>query len=85
VVPTDRDLDGYSAVVAPSLHLVDDGLAERLADYAADGGELVLTVRSATKDEHHKFRDELAPGPCRSHSAHASSSTRVSHPASRPR
>jgi len=63
VIPTDRDLEGYSAVVAPSLHQVDDDLAGRLADYAADGGELVLTVRSATKDEHHKFRDELAPGP----------------------
>jgi beta-galactosidase len=63
VVPTNRDLDDYAAVVAPSLHLVDNALAGRLADYAADGGELVLTVRSATKDEHHKLRDELAPGP----------------------
>jgi beta-galactosidase len=63
VVPTDRDLDDYSAVVAPSLHLVDDDLARKLANYAAGGGELVLTVRSAAKDEHHKFRDELAPGP----------------------
>jgi beta-galactosidase len=63
VVPASRDLDGYASVVAPSLHLVDDDLAGRLADYAADGGELVLTVRTATKDEHHTLRDELAPGP----------------------
>ncbi|ESP86796.1 beta-D-galactosidase [Candidatus Halobonum tyrrellensis G22] len=63
LVPTDRNLTDYEALIAPSLHLVDEELAERLAGYAADGGELLLTARSAMKDEHHKLRDELAPGP----------------------
>ena len=63
LVPTSRDLSDYAAVIAPSLHLVDDELGERLAGYAANGGELLLTVRTATKDEHDKLRDELAPGP----------------------
>ncbi|WP_129113899.1 beta-galactosidase [Halegenticoccus tardaugens] len=62
-VPADADLDGYAAAVAPALHLVPDDLAARLADYVTDGGELLLTVRSATKDEHDTLRDELAPGP----------------------
>jgi len=63
VVPADADLGKYSAVVAPALHLVSDGRAERLAGYAAGGGELLLTVRSATKDSNDTLREELAPGP----------------------
>lgn len=63
LVSTSMDLDDYRAVIAPSLHLVDQGLADRLTDYVACGGELLLTIRTAMKDEHHKLRDELAPGP----------------------
>lgn len=63
IVSTVTTLDEYSAVIAPSLHLVDDDLATRLAGYAERGGELLLTVRTATKNEHDRFRDELAPGP----------------------
>ncbi|WP_276257093.1 beta-galactosidase [Halomontanus rarus] len=63
LVSTSADFDEYAAVVAPSLHLVADDLADRLAAYAEGGGELLLTVRSATKDENHRLRDELAPGP----------------------
>ena len=63
LVPTSADLDEYAALVAPSLHLVDEVLADRLADYVADGGELLLTIRTAMKDEYDKLRDELAPGP----------------------
>ncbi|MFC6823604.1 beta-galactosidase [Halopelagius fulvigenes] len=63
LVPASRDVSEYAAVVAPSLHLVDQELSERLTDYVSDGGELLLTIRTAMKDEYHKLRDELAPGP----------------------
>ena len=63
LVPTSAGLDEYAAVIAPSLHLVDDDLADRLADYAAGGGELLLTIRTAMKNDHDTLREELAPGP----------------------
>ncbi|NGM69511.1 beta-galactosidase [Natronolimnobius sp. AArcel1] len=63
LVSTSANLGAYAALVAPSLHLVDDGLASRLVAYAENGGELLLTIRSAMKDEHDHLRDELAPGP----------------------
>lgn len=63
LVSTSGKLSDYAAVVAPSLHLLDRGLAERLTEYVSDGGELLLTIRTAMKDEYHKLRDELAPGP----------------------
>lgn len=63
LVPTSTDLSNYAAIITPSLHLVDEELAARLADFAADGGELLMTARTAMKDEHDKLRDELAPGP----------------------
>lgn len=63
LVPTGTGLDEYAAVFAPSLHLVDDELADRLTNFVETGGELLLTIRSATKDQFDKLRDELAPGP----------------------
>ena len=63
LVSTTVDLEEYAAVVTPSLHLVEDDLAGRLGAYVETGGELLATIRSATKDEYDTLRDELAPGP----------------------
>ncbi|WP_136689807.1 beta-galactosidase [Halorhabdus amylolytica] len=63
LVDADTDLAGYAVVLAPSLHLVSEDRADRLAAYVEDGGELVLTIRSATKTDTDKLRDDLAPGP----------------------
>ncbi|WP_101295589.1 beta-galactosidase [Halegenticoccus soli] len=63
VVHPRADLDGYAAVVAPTLHLVDDALASHLRDYVEAGGELLLTIRSGVKDPWNKLRAEPAPGP----------------------
>lgn len=40
------DLDGYSVVVAPTLHLLDPDEAERLAAFVDGGGHLVVTYFS---------------------------------------
>jgi beta-galactosidase len=63
VVPPDRDLSGYAAVVAPALHLADDALAADLRDYCEAGGELLVGGRSGAKDPANKLRPAPAPGP----------------------
>lgn len=58
-------LSGYDAVVAPTLYLVDDERADALEAYVADGGELLLTMRSGMKDPYNKLHDARKPGPLR--------------------
>lgn len=63
VVHPRSDLSGYSAAVAPTLHLADADLATHLKAYVDAGGHLLLGVRSGYKDPFHKLHDEPAPGP----------------------
>jgi len=65
VVPPTADLDGYDAVVAPTLYLADDDLGRHLDAYAESGGELLVTMRSGLKDPHNKLHDGPQPGPLR--------------------
>ncbi|MEY7851035.1 beta-galactosidase [Natrarchaeobius sp. A-rgal3] len=63
IVPPTRDLDAYAAVVAPTLHLVDDEIAAHLHEYVETGGQLLLTMRSGVKDRSSKLLNEAPPGP----------------------
>ncbi|MFB6136116.1 MAG: beta-galactosidase [Halobacteriaceae archaeon] len=63
VVAPDAVGPEYDAVVAPTLHVVDSGLAERLEEYVRAGGHLLLTIRSGAKDRHDRLRPAPAPGP----------------------
>ena len=63
VVPPDRNLSGYDAVVAPTLHVVLAEQAQRLTEYVETGGELLLGPRTGVKDEHNKLWESLQPGP----------------------
>ncbi|MFB6120809.1 MAG: beta-galactosidase [Halobacteriaceae archaeon] len=63
VVGPDADFGDYEAVVAPSLYVLPSGLAERLADYVADGGDLVVGARSGYADAADTLHDEPSPGP----------------------
>mgnify|MGYP000165094560 FL=1 len=65
VVRPTADLSGYDAVVAPTLYLADGDLAENLASYVEDGGELLVTMRSGIKDPYDKLHDAPQPGPLR--------------------
>lgn len=62
-VHPETDLSGYAAVVAPTLYLVGDELADHLASYVEDGGQLLATIRTGHADPHNKLHDALAPGP----------------------
>jgi beta-galactosidase len=63
VVAPSADLEGYQAVVAPAVHLADEGLSGRLAAFVEGGGELLVGARSGVKDRANKLPNEPAPGP----------------------
>jgi beta-galactosidase len=50
VVTEDRDLAPYKFVVAPAYQLVDSDLVGKWTAYVENGGNLVLTARTAQKD-----------------------------------
>lgn len=56
-------LDRYKLVVAPSLNVIPDAMAKRLADYVRGGGHLVLGPRSGMKDEFNRLDTKRQPGP----------------------
>ena len=62
VLSTEADLRGYRLVIAPTLHLLSDACAARLADFAYQGGHLVLSIRSGMKDEYNRLRLQRPPG-----------------------
>lgn len=56
------DLSGYRLVVAPALFVLTEENARKLRDYVEGGGTLVMTFRSAVKDETGIIFDEPLPG-----------------------
>ncbi|MFA7247611.1 MAG: PAS domain S-box protein, partial [Dehalococcoidia bacterium] len=50
----------YKVVVAPLLYLMDQGVADRLAAYVAQGGTLIYTFRSGLKDENNNVKGALS-------------------------
>jgi len=59
----DIELDGYDAVVAPTLHLAEESLASRFEAYVADGGHLLVGPRTGYKRPGNRLQPTLAPGP----------------------
>jgi beta-galactosidase len=62
VVPSNAPLAGYKLIIAPSLHILTNATAERLAAYVAGGGHLVLTIRSGMKNVHNALLPSRQPG-----------------------
>ncbi|MEV6342692.1 beta-galactosidase [Actinoplanes sp. NPDC051851] len=52
VVPAAADWSAYRLVIAPILHVVPCALADRCADFVANGGNFLTTYFSGTVDEH---------------------------------
>jgi len=63
VVWAGDDLSRYQVVVAPLLHLLRDGMANRLEDFVAAGGDLIVTYWSGIVDENDNVFREGYPGP----------------------
>jgi len=56
------DLQGYKLVVAPSLNVIPEALANHLAEYVRGGGHLVLGPRAGMKDEYNSLLTQRQPG-----------------------
>ncbi|MGF1585487.1 MAG: beta-galactosidase [Bacteroidales bacterium] len=48
-ISEDDDFSQYAALIAPAYELADEGLVEKWKAYAEQGGQLILTARTATK------------------------------------
>ena len=63
IVNPSVSLSQYKLVVAPALNLLSDQQAQNLIDYVRNGGHLVLTQRSAMKNDDNGLFTERQPGP----------------------
>ena len=63
VEAAEAPLARYKLVVAPSLNVITDATAARLADYVRGGGHLILGPRSGMKDEYDRLEPVRQPGP----------------------
>jgi beta-galactosidase len=50
VLPETADLSNYNFVIVPAYEMVDSGLVKKWNNYAANGGHLIITCRTAAKD-----------------------------------
>jgi beta-galactosidase len=62
LVPYSADLSAYKLVLAPTIHLPDTTLVERLTAYVTGGGRLLLGVRSGLKTPTNLVTDQPLPG-----------------------
>jgi len=63
VISADAPLSQYKLVVAPSLNVLPQPLADHLLEYVRNGGQLVLGPRSGMKDEFDALDPRRQPGP----------------------
>jgi beta-galactosidase len=63
IVQASDDLDRYKLVFAPSLNVIPQALADRLAAYVRSGGHLVIGPRAGMKDEFNRLTIQRQPGP----------------------
>lgn len=63
VISADAPLKGYRLVIAPALLVLTESRVERLKEFVAGGGHLVLTIRSGMKDEYNALLPARQPGP----------------------
>jgi beta-galactosidase len=62
VIPADASyFDGYSCILVPALYCATEELLEAMNTYVKNGGNLVMTYKSAFSDEHMKIRHDLQP------------------------
>jgi len=50
VIPETADLAEYRVVIVPAYEMADSALIKKWSEYAAKGGHLIITCRTATKD-----------------------------------
>jgi beta-galactosidase len=62
IISPQADLNRYKVLLAPNTFLADEVLAQNLDNFAAQGGSLMLGVRSGFKDTNNVVTEEPLPG-----------------------
>lgn len=62
IISPTAPLDNYKLVIAPALLILDPARVAALQAYVANGGHLVLTIRSGMKDEFNALLPQRQPG-----------------------
>jgi len=57
-----EDLSRYKLVVVPGMYLLDRASTQKLRDFVAGGGTVVMTAQSAKVDDHDQWHDTPLPG-----------------------
>jgi len=63
VIPEGADLSKYKVVIVPAYEMADAAAVQKWSDYAAAGGHLVITCRTATKDRMGHFPEAEIAAP----------------------
>jgi len=63
VIPETANLSKYKVVIIPAYEMADSGLVKKWNEYAANGGQLIITCRTATKDRMGHFREAEIAAP----------------------
>jgi len=63
VIPETADFSKYKFLVVPAYELADSALVKKWTDYAANGGHLIITCRTATKDRNGHFWEGESAAP----------------------
>lgn len=62
LVHAEDSFAGLEMLVLPSMPMIDEQLASKLEQFVRDGGVLVITARSATRDRNNQVLAETPPG-----------------------
>ena len=62
VTSMERDLSKYKVVFMPAFNLIQDEVQTKLEQYVRDGGHLVVTFRSGTRNWENSMRTDTLPG-----------------------
>ena len=63
IIEATAPLNGYKLIVAPSLNVISQSLADHLLAYVRNGGHLILGPRSGMKNEYNSLNTQRQPGP----------------------
>lgn len=63
IITPSQPLNGYKLVIAPALVLLDENKVANIKDFVSSGGILILTARTAMKDEYNALYPSRQPGP----------------------
>jgi len=62
IIAATESLEDYSLVIAPSLHIMTETIADHLRRYVEQGGTLIITPRTGVKDEVNAVVNAPLPG-----------------------